>query len=245
MLKIIKPDDMVKSDEVVLIPDAEKEEKLDAVYNVQEKLQLDPAALQKVYEEMFLKTKQESEQIAQGILNLARSQRDTILKQARDEADSIREQYRQEGYQSGALEKTQQIDASLHEVKQGLEELREEHRQFMDLYTKKLEEFALDIASAVMQKRISEDALEMAELVKHAVSSVRGADWISVELSEKLRSLVSFLEVELKKDPVGHIDIAAKDIPIDSCMIQTSDGMIDASISTQLNNLKDYFNQFE
>ncbi len=230
-----------------MIPDAEMEkEKADSKV-IELDMQTRPPVIRPEQDDFVKKVKKVAEQESKKILELANLQKERMLKQVFIDAEEIRQQARQEGYQSGQQEKAEQIEDCIRQVRDALEELKTAQLAFMESYNRELKNFALEIAAQILCKKISEDELELAELVNQAVHSVRDANWISLELSEKLPRLAAFLEEELSKknDQAGHIDITLKDLPSDSCILETPDGLVDASVSTQLSNLKEYFNQIE
>lgn len=89
--------------------------------------------------------------------------------------------------------------------------------------------------SKILNTAIPEHEELMIPLVKEAVSSVKNAEWIDVQISERLPHLVELLKTEFAqcKNP-GHIEITAINAPQDTCIINTSDGAIDATASVQI-----------
>ncbi len=79
----------------------------------------------------------------------------------------------------------------------------------------------------------------MVPLVREAVSTVKNADWISVEVSDQLPGLVEKLKQEFAA--WKSIQVSGIGLPVDGCFVNTPDGVVEASASVQLENLKILF----
>ena len=187
-----------------------------------------------------------AEEISQKLLQAARAEREKLLEGAQAEAFQIRSQARQEGYQSAYTELKSQIESCLAKVGSMMDRMQNEQEQYFEKYAKELRFLALEIAGKVLDKRIAEDDEELMDLVRQAVSSVKNAEWISVEISENLPGLVSRLSEEFSDKAYGNkVEVQTRDIPSGSCIIHTPDGVVDASVETQLENLKGIFSSQE
>lgn len=240
LLSVIKQNQISESDEVVLIPDAKIPES--PIQEVSENQSEQQVSTQEMQEQIIRNAKQEAQRVSEELLKQAHSQRDAILKQAGEDAAQIRENAYQEGLEKGRLEKQEAIQQAIDNTNRTIQQIKLENIQFMHLYEEELKNLAVDIASRILAKQIKSDDQELGELVKQAVNSVKDADWITVEISERMPGLLSYLQSELKKNQTD-VEIAAKDLPEDACILKTSDGNIDASVSTQLRNVREYFNQ--
>jgi len=237
---VIKQGQVAKSDQVVLIPDIQIQKP-----KVQEQAE-EPSEPQISFEELYAQTvsgaRQEAERISKEILKLAHSEHDVLIKQAEEDAQRIRAEAYREGLERGRQEKREELRTAIENTNRAIQQIELENVQYMHLYEEELKNLAVDVASRIPRKRITPDGHELAELVKAAINSVKDADWITVELSERMPGLLSFLESELKESRTN-AEIVAKDLPEDTCIVKTSDGNIDASVTTQLRNVKEYFDQ--
>jgi flagellar biosynthesis/type III secretory pathway protein FliH len=237
---VIKQGQVAKSDQVVLIPDIQIQKP-----KVQEQAE-EPSEPQISFEELYAQTvsgaRQEAERISKEILKLAHSEHDVLIKQAEEDAQRIRAEAYREGLERGRQEKREELRTAIENTNRAIQQIELENVQYMHLYEEELKNLAVDVASRILRKRITPDGHELAELVKAAINSVKDADWITVELSERMPGLLSFLESELKESRTN-AEIVAKDLPEDTCIVKTSDGNIDASVTTQLRNVKEYFDQ--
>lgn len=240
MLKVIRPGKLVSSGQVVQIPDISPPVQCQAV---EEEIQSEPSPSveqsRQILEENSLK---QAEEISRKILQSAREERQKILDNAQAEAQRLREQACEEGRSSAREAKRQDIEACLSQLNALMDELQQEQQAFLRQYEDGLSSLALDIAEKIIGNSIREHPNEMLELVQKAVSSVKNVDWISVNVSEKMPALVEQLKKELPSwTDAQHTDVVASDLPVDSCVIHTPNGVVDASVSTQIGNLKSLF----
>lgn len=241
--KIIKPAKLVASEEVVRIPDAPTVQPVAAEEPVPEIITEEVGAKgRSILEE---DAAERANDVGRKILQAARAERERMLEQAREEAGQIREQARQEAYQQALGEKRDEIAACLGQTQRLLDELQQEQEEFLLQYEKGLSGLALEIAEKVIGTSIREDTGLMAALVREAVSSVKNADWIGVQVSDRLPGLVEKLQQELsaRQDLLHPVEVTASSLPEGSCIIHTPDGIVDASVSVQLDNLRSLFRQ--
>jgi len=253
--KIIKPGRLVPSDGVVKIPDAPSppvplpEEPLPGEPQTgenqlpgqeAEQQQEEPAAkFQNMLEESAV---ERANDVAQKILQRTRTEREEILGRAQAEAQRIREEAYRAAYQQALDEKNQEINSCLSEVNQLMVDLKEQQQSFLKQYEEGILTLALNITKKVLGTSIRAHEELMLPLVKDAVSSVKNADWINVQISERLPGLIAQLRKELaQRQDLDKVELTIRDIPEDSCIVTTPDGIIDASVSVQLENLQAQF----
>jgi flagellar assembly protein FliH len=236
LLKIIKPDWVHQSDDVVLIPDAppppppsvETEEPSEVVQS-----ELDPQAI-------LEQEKARAEALAEHLLDAARQECQDTLEQARKEAETLRTKAWQEGFEAGRAEAAGQAADAIAETHRLLGALKERQQAFFEDYRKEIGALSIDIARKILGDALETDPLAMVDLVRRAVASVRGATYIEVELSERLPALIDTLFREFASAN-GAIDITAVSTQPGSCILRTDEGVVDASVETQLKNLADIF----
>lgn len=203
--------------------------------------QLEQAARQRA-ERLTREAKEQAEEIAQKVLQSAKSERARLVDQARADAEKIREESRRQGYQDGLEEKRQSIEKRLGELDRLMERLQQDQERFLKQYEEGLFALALEIAQKVLDESITLDGSLMRPLVQKAVSAAKNAEWISVEVSSRLPGLAEELKKELAgRADLPRLDVTAAEMPPGGCMVQTPEGIIDASVGTQLENLKGLF----
>ena len=120
-----------------------------------------------------------------------------------------------------------------------MERLSQDQDSFLRQYQEGLLGLSLEIAQKVLDEAVMSDASLMRPLVQKAVASVKNAEWISVEVSSRLPGLVEELKKELAGRPdLPRTDVMGAELPPGGCRVQTPEGILDASVDTQLTNLK-------
>lgn len=236
-----------RSENVVLIPDmpappgpsAEEGEALPEEQALSERVQEQAA-------ELLAKAQEQAQREKEEARSLAEKERAALLAAAGEEAERIREQARIEGAERGRREKQAEISNGLQALADTLLELRQRHHTFLQESGQGLKLLAVDIAEKIIDQKIAEDDAALTGLVKKAVQSIRDADWITVEISANLPQLVQKLEEELGAGSSGaRVEVALRDLPDSGVWVQTPDGAVDASLSTQVANLKEIFSQMD
>jgi flagellar assembly protein FliH len=245
LLKVIKQGGAVCSEDVVYIsdlpappvridgdgePDQEEEQQLPTI---------DPEYIRMQEERALQDAQMRADAVAQQMIAEAQHQREQILQQAQQEGIQLRQQAMQDGYEAAYREMSGKIDDAMKQMELLLDQMQTQQQEFIEHYQNDLKVLAVDIAEKVLNKRIGENAQEMVELVRQAVSTIRGADWISVEVSDQLQGLVELLNQELPALAKGtRIDVVTKDGPPGTCVVNTPEMVLDASVSVQLENLR-------
>lgn len=183
---------------------------------------------------------QEVEELSKRILKTAGDEAAKITQAAQEKAEALREAARRDGYRDAREEKAREISGSLARVEQVLAELNDRQDQFFAAYEQELESLAIAVAEKILAHAVERDPAQMADLVMQAVGSVKTDDWITVELSDQLPELAGYLQKEYAEYlDRRQIELAMEDAPKGTCIVQTPTGITDASIATQLGNLRD------
>jgi flagellar assembly protein FliH len=170
----------------------------------------------------------------------------TLLPEFQEELRRRVETALDRAYREALLERQEEIHRSLEVLSQGLGQLQEAHRTYIKEFTEELKYMALDIAEKILQKEITADPGALETMTLQLVSEVKNTPWINVEVSEQMDGLAERLKRQLSKAEQGKsIFVTAKDIPADGCRIETEDGIIDATLSVQLSQLRQAFVQSE
>lgn len=166
-------------------------------------------------------------------------ERRAVLKQANDEAGFIRNQAYQTGYEAGFAERTGEIDTLLRKNDALLQEINTTVQKKLDELEDGIAILSLEISEKILNRKIENDDLVLLELVRKAMEEARNAEWVSVTLSNRLRQNYQELEQELRSGKVtGKVEVQYRDVPAGTCVVETPGGVIDASVQTQLNNLR-------
>lgn len=187
---------------------------------------------------------QELEQTSERILRNANEQSAQILASAKEQAAALCEQAREQGYTEALEQHAEAMKAALDGVSALMEELSTRQQRYFKEYGEQLEDLAITVAEKLLAHTIEADPGQMADLVMQAVTSLKTEDWITVELSDQMAGLIEQIQTQyaayLSRRPV---EFAAKEAPPGSCVVQTATGITDASIATQLGNLRRMIHQ--
>ena len=185
-------------------------------------------------------TRQEMEELSRRILKNAGDESAKITQSAQEKAEALRAAAQQEGYRDARTEKERELAERIARVDAILAELTERQNQFFANYNRELESLAISVAEKILADTIEADPTRMAKLVMQAVGSVKTDDWVTVEISDQLPGLAEYLKREYAETLAGRrIEFAREELPKDACVIQTAAGVTDASIATQLGNLRE------
>ena len=199
---------------------------------------------------------------AEQILADARRDADKILLQAREKADKETENVfakaREEGYQEGYVAGMAQ---SAEESRQLREEqaakLEEEIHRFMehagealdrqmDQSVEDLRDLAMAVAEKVICVSLKSSADVIARMIQTAIDKRKIKEWVHIYIAEcdakRLTELPASLTGALSalSDRVRIIPMA--DDESGTCIIEMPDEIVDASVSTQLGNLRTILN---
>lgn len=201
-------------------------------------------------EELLLKAREEVEQ--QKLV--AEREVEQLLQQAKEQAIEIREQMRAEGYEEGK-------DAGFNDGYQaGISAAQNEMNELVLQTSKKAEELlnfaensaretilaaegqiiemVLQIARKVISEKISQDDNVIIDAVESVLEKVKGQEAVVVKLSP-----FSFDTVILQKDilqrKIGQENkvqfVVEENLEKGDCLIETTNGVVDALIETKLN----------
>jgi len=152
----------------------------------------------------------------------------------------------QQAYFDALNKKKAELRDCITGVQSLMDELVIEHRRFIEEYTNELKYMATDIAEKMILEKISEDDLILQRLVLQTVNSVKNAEWLNVEISERLVGLVDVIKKELEKPEYNGRAFVFPVAGTDSvCRVVTNEGAIVSSIEVQAENLREEFRNFD
>lgn len=236
------PETEEEAGEEAEIEEEEEQETEQEPERLQRELEEKEEAAKRRIERLTQEAKEQAEAMSQKILQSAKSERSRMMEQAQADVGRLREEAYRKGREEALTEKRVEIEGKLRELDRLMERLAKEQETFLRQYQEGLAALSLEIAQKVLGEAVMADGALMRPLVKKAVSSVKNAEWISVEVSSRLPGLVEGLKKELADRPdLPRLDVQGTDLPPGGCRVHTPEGMVDASVSTQLGNLKSLF----
>lgn len=163
-----------------------------------------------------------------------RTQDRNIVSRAQAEAVSIKEAAKQEGYQEGINQATKDVE----ELKVKFEEFYNYKEEVYERVSGCIMEIALEIAKKIINKEIETDKEATLSIIKGAVEEVNKTE-------NKITLKVMPKDVEIVRDKVpeifegNYIEAKISVVPDPSIkeggvIVETSNGLIDATIETQI-----------
>lgn len=192
--------------------------------------------------DMLIKNAQEE---ANAILASAEMQKSQIINDAQMQATQLRQEAIEEGEKKGFEDKTKLLENLALYISHSIEEIKKERNEFFEQYAKELRHLAVDISEKVIAQKIEEDDMIMYGVIKDALRYVRDTKWVKAEVSAELTGYVDTLEKELAASGQNVEFILTNGLPKESCIINTSDGLVDATLSEQLKNLREFIDNLD
>lgn len=177
---------------------------------------------------------------AEAVLAQAHSEKDRILNEASAQANQICSDAYNEGAKKGFEEKKTLLDNLAIYISNSIEEIKKERNEFFEYYAKELKLLAVDICEKIISHKIEDDDMIMYGVIKDAVRYVRDTKWVKAEVASELSGYVDTLENELKASGQNVEFIFSDGIPKDSCILNTSNGLVVATVSEQIKNLREF-----
>ena len=175
----------------------------------------------------------------------AKAESERIINEAHSMSDQIKQDAYNDGKNAAVAEKSELFEHLAHYITQSVEEIKNEQNSYFEKYSSELKHLALTICEKVISQKIEEDDLLMYNVIKDAVKSVRDAKWVKVEVSSKLSGYIDSLEKELNTEGKTIEFVLSDDAPKDTCVLNTSSGIVVATLSEQLHNLKDFVDNLD
>ncbi len=157
-----------------------------------------------------------------------------LISRAREEAQSIKEAAAKEGYQEGLT----QAKADIDEVKNTLTAFMSAKQEVFDYVAPNIMEISLDIAKKIIKKEIQQDP---SIILSNILEIMKGLSKEETKITLKVNPLqVSMLKTEIP-EILNTAGLEAKVLIVPDetimeggCMVTTTNGVIDATIETQL-----------
>lgn len=164
-----------------------------------------------------------------------------LISRAQEEAQIIRENAAKEGYKDG-LEKVQQDISS---VKSAMAEFLRAREEVFEYIAPDILEISVDIARKIVKKEIEQNPEIVLETIMDVLKTLpKEESKISIKVHPQQLQLVKGSVPEMIDSmglEVRTIIIADGTIELGSCIVQTSNGIVDATIDTQLEIIKEVF----
>lgn len=200
----------------------------------------------------------EASEVFEGALRQA----EELLNKAREESEQIREDAKAEGYRQGyeaGLEEGHQqayndykikldyeMNRFLQETKDVIESVTRAKEEILDKYMDDLKKITLMIAEKIIQTSLKTSSEVVKRMILAATNKLKKSQWAKIYITRSSVGTAVQADVELLRE-LRHLSDNIKIIAMESeeegtCIIELPDEVIDASVSTQLENIRDILN---
>lgn len=187
--------------------------------------------------------KVEAEQLAFQTAQKAQAERELLLEQARQEAEQIREQARMQGIAQGKEEAQLRVQEALDQLAAALDRLDDTQREWLDGIEKDIRLSVIEVIKKMTGKLLAEDDRVLAGMVDRALSNFKNTDWVKITVSDTDAQTSCITDKQMLADLLGVSGPIELEILNDAaqglCVVETPDGIADASVAAQLQNLRD------
>ncbi len=199
------------------------------------------------------------------LLQESKAQAESILEQARRDAEELRENARREGYAAGydtgysegtaegrrageeeleaqRLSLQQEEQELTDQVAQFLKEASDKMDQRMDESVPELRDLAITVAEKVIGISLNSSSEVIERMIRMAVDKRKRREWVQIYVSKTDAQRLSPLSASLTTT-LSTLSDRIRIIPMNddepgACIIEMPDEIVDASVSTQINNIR-------
>jgi len=155
------------------------------------------------------------------------------------------------GYEEGYEIEFQKINIDLSkeneikviELNSMLKIVEVQKQNIISKYESEIGKLSIDIAEKILKQKFDLKDNTISKIIKSVIKDYKNVEWVKIYISsndevEKIEADKLLID-ELRKISNDVKIEAANDLSEGSCIIETPDSIVDASIDTQLNNLKE------
>jgi len=192
------------------------------------------------------------------ILEDARSQARQIISDARSQAEFLRDQGyregqekgREDGFQEAYNEQRRLLDAEIRELKDNISEVIQsvsvEKEKLLEQYVDDLKKISLTVAEKVIQTSLQSSGDIVKRMILAATDKITKKQWAKIYITKCDTGVSMDVDTEFL-DKLSRLSENIKIVTMDNgeegtCIIELPDEIIDASVGTQLENIKDILN---
>ncbi len=166
---------------------------------------------------------------------------------AQEEMAECKKKGYDEGYEAGEIRISEalhaQSEARMCELAEMLEKVEESKEEIISKYEDNLSKLAIEIAEKIIRQKIDSNDNVISGIIRGAIKDYKNAEWIKVYISERDDSE----QIKADKDLIKELEGISKDVKFEvsddlrqgSVIVEMPDGLVDASVDTQLKNFKE------
>lgn len=136
-----------------------------------------------------------------------------------------------------------QNEAKLKELTDMISLIESRKEEILSGYEEELTSLSFDIAEKIIKQKISDKKDIITSLIKNVIKDYRNVEWVKVYISSKDDAI----SIQADKNLINDLNKISSDVVIEvseeleegSAIIETPDGIVDTSVTTQLKNLKE------
>lgn len=186
---------------------------------------------------------EKAQEEADNILAEASARADEIIAEASESAESMKEQAIKEGqkngYDMGQAMAQNDLDAAKAEMEAKIEQIRQEYIDKEVEMEKEVLDVVCDIMSKVFMIEFGDKKEILLHLCENAITNVESSKTLLIRVNERNRDYLNDNK-DMLQEKVGEgvqLDIIMDPLlEDDKCIIECDGGIIDCSISTELDN---------
>lgn len=202
------------------------------------------------------------DQETKDLLEEAMRQAEEMMAQVRVEAEELRRKAQEEGYEDGyrngyqdghqeaysdyKLKLDYELDQFQREMKESIEKVTEKKEEILDKYMDDLKRVTLTIAEKIIQTSLKTSSEVVKRMILSATSKLKKNQWAKIYITKNSIGSMVQGDVNLLKE-LTYLSDNIKIITMESeedgtCIIELPEEVIDASVNTQMENIRDILN---
>jgi len=179
--------------------------------------------------------------IAEQIIADAQRKADQIMKKALSDAAEVEKEGYVKGFNNGLKAAEKENEVELERIKAIISRLDDDSERFYKQEKQNVIDLALNIAEKVVCQKMASDKDIFIKLYEKAVKDLTAQRWIKLSISKhefEIATAHSDYLVELVSGAERVELVVLDDAPAGTCIVETSEKIVDASVLTQFNVLK-------
>lgn len=195
---------------------------------------------------------------ANEIISEAEKKAEQILADARGQADILRQKAFRDGYEEGCQNGTRDayeeqrklLDQEIRQLQTNaadvIESVSIEKAKLLEQYVDDLKRISLAVAEKIIQTSLQSSGDIVKRMILAATDKITKKRWAKIYITKCNASVSMEVDAEFM-EALAHLSDSIKIITMDNgeegtCIIELPDEIIDASVGTQLENIKDILN---
>lgn len=210
----------------------------------------------------YEKKLEEAMRQAEEVLETARAKAGEIAYEAEVKAQEAREEGRRRGYEEGHQrgydqgyreayqEMTQKMEEKLDEqrnqMRQIIDSVTEEKEKVLEQYLDDLKRICLAVSEKIIQTSLRSSGEVIKRMIVAATDKIKKTQWAKIYISKQDSEMLVRGDMQLFKE-LAHLTDNLKIVAMENedpgtCIIELPDEIVDASVNTQMENIKDILN---